>query len=344
MLQQTQVAVVLPYWTAFLARFPTIEALAAAPQDAVLTAWKGLGYYGRARNLHRAAQVVAQEHAGRLPDTLEALKELPGFGPYTAGAVASIAFGREAPIVDGNVARLFARLFEVEGPPGERAREKQLWAHATALVKGPRPGDLNQSLMELGATVCRPEAPQCPACPVRAHCGALSHGRVDELPPPKVRRAPTPLRLAVAVWQRKDRFLLARRVDRGLFGGLWELPTAPLGEDDTPAGAEAGLSLVLGTKLALGPGLGRIERTLTHRALTLELFPVRAGRAPKSPGDGYVEQAWCTADEARALGMSTAMTHALDLALRRSRTPQPIARPEVATPLSAPGQRRRRAG
>src|SRR5690606_21752002 len=181
MLQQTQVSVVRPYSPAFLERFPPVTARAEAPLERVLEAWKGLGYYGRARNLHRAARVIVAEHAGLLPDTLEGLKALPGFGPYTAGAVASIAFGLEAPIVDGNVARVFSRLFELDGLPGDRAREKQLWALAGQLVKGRSPGDLNQSLMELGATVCKPEAPTCPGCPVRAHCGALANGRVHEL-------------------------------------------------------------------------------------------------------------------------------------------------------------------
>src|SRR5690606_47950 len=128
---------------AFLDRFPTVDALAAAPQEEVLRSWKGLGYYSRARNLHRAAQAIVERHAGKLPASLEALRALPGFGPYTAGAVASIAFGLEAPLVDGNVARVFSRLFGLDAPPGDRVREKRLWALAAALVPGPRPGDLN---------------------------------------------------------------------------------------------------------------------------------------------------------------------------------------------------------
>ncbi|HEY1908255.1 MAG TPA: A/G-specific adenine glycosylase, partial [Myxococcaceae bacterium] len=178
MLQQTQVSVVLPYWTAFLARFPDLDSLARASLDDVLAAWRGLGYYARARNLHRAAVAVVERHAGGLPDDVDALRALPGFGRYTVGAVASIAFGKEVPLVDGNVARVLARLAGLEGPTGDAGREKQLWALAEALVQGERPGDWNQALMELGATVCRQEQPTCLLCPVRAHCGALASGRV----------------------------------------------------------------------------------------------------------------------------------------------------------------------
>lgn len=317
MLQQTQVSVVRPYWRAFLDRFPDVSTLAAAPQEEVLRLWKGLGYYGRARNLHRAAQVIVETHGGQLPDSHAALKALPGFGPYTAGAVASIAFDLPAPIVDGNVARVFSRLFGIDGLPGDRAREKQLWALAEALVEGPRPGDLNQSLMELGATVCRPESPDCPGCPVRRHCVALATDRVASLPPPKVRRAPTPMTLASAVWVRDGRLLLARREASGLFGGLWELPSVELNAGAEPLEALRG---ALGRSLELGASLGQVQRTLTHRALTIELFPVQKGRVPRKPGAGVVELAWFTPDEAHALGMSTAMARALELAIRWLRT------------------------
>ena len=224
MLQQTQVSVVLPYWTAFLARFPDVGALARASLDEVLAAWRGLGYYARARNLHRAAQAVAERHGGRLPDDVDALRALPGFGRYTVGAVASIAFGRAVPLVDGNVARVLARLFGVEGATGDASREKRLWALAEALVEGERPGDWNQALMELGATVCRPEQPTCLLCPLRARCVALAAGKVTEIPAPKVPSRRQALHLAVVAARRGDAVLLVRRDGTGLFGGLWELP------------------------------------------------------------------------------------------------------------------------
>ncbi len=314
MLQQTQVATVIPYWERFLLRFPTVEALAAAPLPDVLAAWRGLGYYSRARNLHRAAQEVVARFGGRLPSTAAELLTLPGFGRYTSGAVASIAFGEPAPLVDGNVARVLSRLFEVEGAPGDRAREARLWALATELVVGERPGDFNQALMEHGATVCRPESPLCLLCPVREGCLAYLHGRVDELPPAKVRAAPKRMTLAVAVWAHEGRLLLARRAEKGLFGGLWELPAAEV-EDDTPdAESATRLATALGAKLSARGHLGTVRRQLTHRALSLRLLRVDGHQRP-TQAPAFRELRWCTPDEASALGMSTAMHKALEAAI-----------------------------
>ncbi len=314
MLQQTQVSTVISYWERFLTRFPTVAVLAAAPLDDVLAAWRGLGYYSRARNLHRAAQEVVARFDGRLPSTAQALLTLPGFGRYTAGAVASIAFGEEAPLVDGNVARVLSRLFEVEGPPGDRAREARLWELAGALVKGERPGDLNQSLMEHGATVCRPERPLCLLCPIRGSCLAFQHGRVDELPPAKVRAAPRRLTLALAVWPHEDTLLFARRANKGLFGGLWELPSAEVEHEAPDTALAASLSEALGVRLTAKAALGTVQRQLTHRALTLRLLRVSARRRP-SQAPAFHELRWCTPAQASGLGMSTAMQRALEAAL-----------------------------
>jgi A/G-specific adenine glycosylase len=294
MLQQTQVSVVLPYWTAFLARFPDVATLARASLDDVLAAWRGLGYYARARNLHRAARAVLEQHGGRLPDDVEALRALPGFGRYTVGAVASIAFGRAEPLVDGNVARVLARLFAVEGMTGDAAREKQLWSLATALVEGERPGDWNQALMELGATVCRTEQPECLLCPLRSRCLALAAGKVAEIPAPRISPQRQVLHLAVAAVRRKDAILLVRRDGTGLFGGLWELP----GVECTP-GSELEALRARWPGITARP-LGRVERTLTHRALTLEIFAVERLAPPEGAR-------WVTAAEAEALGISAAM-------------------------------------
>ena len=296
MLQQTQVSVVLPYWTRFVGRFPDVDALARASLDEVLAAWRGLGYYARARNLHRAAKAVVERHAGRLPGDVEALRALPGFGRYTVGAVASIAFGREVPLVDGNVARVLARLFGIEGATGDAAREKRLWALAGALVQGERPGDWNQALMELGATVCRPEQPACLLCPVRSPCVALASGRVADIPAPKAPPRRQALHLAVAAARRGDAVLLVRRDGTGLFGGLWELP----GVECAPG---TGVESLRARWPEIGPAprpLGRVERTLTHRALTLEVFAVER----LSPPDGA---RYVTAAEASTLGISAAM-------------------------------------
>ncbi|OJH40789.1 A/G-specific adenine glycosylase [Cystobacter ferrugineus] len=314
MLQQTQVATVIPYWERFLQRFPTVEALATAPLPDVLAAWRGLGYYSRARNLHLAAQDVVARYGGKLPSTAAQLLTLRGFGRYTAGAVASIAFGEPAPLVDGNVARVFSRLFEVEGLPGDRVREARLWALATELVSPERPGDFNQALMEHGATVCRPDNPLCLLCPVREDCLAWRHGRVNELPPAKVRAAPKRMTLALAVWAHAGRLLLARREEKGLFGGLWELPAAEI-EADTPDPESAGkLTQALGTPVRVEAVLGTVRRQLTHRSLTLRLLRVTGSTHP-TRAPAFRELRWCTPEEASSLGMSTAMHKALEAAL-----------------------------
>ena len=311
MLQQTQVSTVIPYWRRFIERFPEVASLAEAEVPEVLALWRGLGYYARARNLHRAAKEIVARHGGALPSTARELLALPGFGRYTAGAVASIAFGQAAPLVDGNVARVLARVFEVEGAPGDRPRERQLWAIAAELVDAARPGDFNQALMELGATVCRSENPSCGTCPIGQHCRALAADRVRELPPPRVRPEKRPLRMAVAVWRRGEAILLARRAERGLFGGLWELPAVELGADgDRRAVARAFRSLF--GPVAVGEPLGTVKRTLTHRSLTLDLFEIKGRFAPRENA-AICEWRWARPSEISALGMSTAMERALSI-------------------------------
>ncbi len=312
MLQQTQVDRVVRYWTRFLERFPTVAELAAADLTDVLAAWRGLGYYSRARNLHRAAKELVARHGGELPRTGEALRELPGFGRYTAGAVGSIAFGLEVPLVDGNVARVLSRALEVEGPPGDRAREDALWSAAAVLVAGPRPGDFNQALMELGATVCLPSSPLCLLCPLQASCGALAHGRVGELPPARKAAQRKRLELAVAVCRHEGDVLLARRPEAGLFGGLWEMPTVELGPS---ASGDAALERLLGKRAAVGPELAVVERTLTHRELVLRLHPVELRRLLPEPPAPYVEWQWVKPEDTRALGISSSMQAALEEAV-----------------------------
>ena len=188
MLQQTQVAAVVPYFGRFVARLPTLADLAAADEQTVLRLWQGLGYYARARNLHKAARAIVQDHGGEVPRTVEALLRLPGVGRYTAGAVASIAYDVPAPILDGNVIRVLCRLDRIEADPRTPAVQKQLWARAAELVpdeRGGRPGDFNSALMELGATVCIPRTPQCLICPIAAFCQARAAGVQDRIPPAK---------------------------------------------------------------------------------------------------------------------------------------------------------------
>lgn len=308
MLQQTQVDRVIGYYQRFLTALPTIESLANASVPDVLALWRGLGYYSRARNLHKAAQEMVARFGGAMPKDLDSLKSLPGFGRYTAGAVASIAFRQAVPLVDGNVARVFSRLFEIDGAPGEKTREALLWRIAEHLVEGQRPGDFNQSLMELGATVCLPSKPLCLLCPVQTWCAALEKGRVSELPPPKKAAKRKKLELAVAVVQRKGVVLMARRSESGLFGGLWEMPTVEIGADGN---GYAAIRSMLGKRATIGPEMSVIERTLTHRDLRLHLYPVVLPPKLREVPEGFAEWSWVPVTETHALGMSSAMAAAL---------------------------------
>jgi A/G-specific adenine glycosylase len=224
MLQQTRVEQGIPYFHRFLEAFPSVEALAQAPADRVLKAWEGLGYYSRARNLHKAAQVVAREHGGIFPRTVEALNRLPGVGRYTAGAIASIAYGVPAPVLDGNVKRILSRLFNVSTAIDDHATTQALWARAEALVPRNAPGEFNQALMDLGATVCTPRNPRCDACPVATHCRARAEGVQEERP---VRRPRKPLpkhELVAGIVRRGGKYLLGKRGPNGMLSGLWEFP------------------------------------------------------------------------------------------------------------------------
>lgn len=269
MLQQTRVEAVVPYFARWLERFPTLDSLAQAPLDDVLKQWQGLGYYSRARNLHRAAREVADRFGGRVPDNVEQFRALPGVGRYTAGAVQSIAFGHAEPVVDGNVRRVFARWTDQSSPT-----DAALWRLAEALVPGERPGDLNQALMELGAVICTPRNPRCGACPVREHCRAHAAGTQAERPLPK-RARPLPHEdVAVAVIERAGRWLLTRRPVDVRLGGLWEFPgtVRRRGEPTAAAARRAGREAA-GLPVLPGAELGRVEHGFTHLRVTYH--PVR---------------------------------------------------------------------
>lgn len=276
MLQQTRVSVVTPYYVRFLERFPTLVALAQASEEEVLALWSGLGYYARGRRLHAAAREALARHSG-LPASLEALSSLPGFGPYTSGAVASIAFAMRAPCVDGNVARVLTRLFLVEGAPEEQVTRRRLWALAGELVPAGRPGDFNQALMELGATLCGRRAPACARCPLARLCAARRAARELTIPPARRRPERARLDLACAIVERGRTLLLARRPADGLFGGLWELPSAVVAPGEDPRAAlRRELLERLAVRVAPGEELATVERTLTHRRLRLVAYRCRA--------------------------------------------------------------------
>jgi A/G-specific adenine glycosylase len=229
MLQQTQVAAVIPYYERFVARYPDVESLARASQQDVLRLWSGLGYYARARNLHRAARVVARDRGGRFPDTVEGLAQLPGVGRSTAGAIAAFAFGRRAPILDGNVKRLLARCFGVEGYPGQAQVAARLWALAESLLPRRAIETYTQAQMDLGATVCTRARPQCARCPLNTQCVALRDARVPSLPAPRPRKRLPLRRETWLVALHGRRVLLERRPAEGLWGGLWAFPRLAAG-------------------------------------------------------------------------------------------------------------------
>ncbi|MEE9212020.1 MAG: A/G-specific adenine glycosylase, partial [Phycisphaeraceae bacterium] len=233
MLQQTQVATVMDYYKRFIATWPTVGKLAAAGEQQVLRRWQGLGYYRRALHLHAAAKKIATDYGGRVPDTVEQLLALPGVGRYTAGAIASIAFDRPEPILDGNVARVLARWFAITDPLGAPPTRARLWSLAEMMVPRRGAGDFNQALMDLGATVCVPRNPQCDRCPVARHCAARRKGMVDELPVVRARRAPRQVTHHVVAVRRgshprsrKWRYLFEQRPSDGLWSRMWQMPTA----------------------------------------------------------------------------------------------------------------------
>ncbi|TMQ73850.1 MAG: A/G-specific adenine glycosylase [Candidatus Eisenbacteria bacterium] len=291
MLQQTQVATARPYYDAFLVRFPTLAALARAKPAEVLDAWAGLGYYRRARHLHEAAQTVMREHAGRVPDDPEAFGRLPGVGRYTRGAVLSICFDRPLPVLDGNVARVLARLFAVPAAIRDPRGARRLWALADVLVPMRRPGDWNQAVMELGATLCTPRAPACGRCPLRKSCRALAMGRVEEFPPAAQRRATETVCRAVALIARGGRVLMARR-EGPLLTGLWEPPGVELTGHASPVRALRPALARLGLKARLAPAGRTVRHTITHRAITVEVWRgTLTGAAPRRAGLRWVDPA-----------------------------------------------------
>jgi A/G-specific adenine glycosylase len=277
MLQQTRVQTVIPYWQRWMAAFPTVRALADAPLDAVLAAWAGLGYYSRARNLKKGAEAVTASFAGELPRRAAELRAVPGIGPYTAGAIASIAFGERTPLVDGNVARVLARVYAIDADIKSTGGQRELWRRAGVLVDalpaGTAPGDLNQGLMELGATLCSPTQPRCLACPIARGCEAARLGAQARFPvtSPRKRIHELPVLARAALWLAdRDQIVLARRVPEGLFGGLWELPA---GDTASEIARAVGVTRISRAPVAFH------DQTLSHRRLRIEVFAATAPRA-----------------------------------------------------------------
>ncbi len=294
MLQQTQVSRVLEKYDDFCARFPTPEKLARAREQSILAAWSGLGYYRRARYLHQAAKRIVREHGGRVPEDPEALRELPGVGRYTAGAVASLAFGRPAPIVDGNIARALLRLEGREGAADDRETMEWAWARAEALVGAAEGlgevGAFNEALMELGALVCAPAAPKCLGCPLSEMCRARAEGRQEEIPRAKKRaRRRTTHHATVVVTDRRDRLLLERRPETGLWAGMWQAPT--IEREEAPASAEDLKALLAeaGVRLDLGDApKERFDHATTHRLVRFAVWRAEAPAGGEAAGRRWV--------------------------------------------------------
>jgi A/G-specific adenine glycosylase len=290
MLQQTRVETVRPYYARWLRAFPTVQSLARATDDRVLKLWEGLGYYSRARNLHRAAQVVARGYGGKLPRAVEALGKLPGIGRYTAGAIASIAFGERAALVDGNVARVLARVFAIRANVKSPRTLKFLWKLAEGLLPEADAGEFNQALMELGALVCVPSNPGCAVCPMRRVCAARARGLTGQLP--NRGKKPQTVRLAsdVAFVRRNGRILLQRRPRHGLLANFWELPGANR------------------RRFRVGRRLCELRHTITHHRIRLRVLECR----PKAGFQTNGSWRWVTGAELAALALPAAHRRATE--------------------------------
>ena len=329
MLQQTQVATVIAYFERWTRALPSVAALAAAPLDRVLKLWEGLGYYARARNLHRGARAIAATESGALPQSVDALMALPGIGRYTAGAIASLAFNQDAPALDGNVKRVLSRLFAIGpdwratpwpaelGPPPERLGQPDdlLWALDAALLPAGRAGAFNEAMMELGAMVCLPRTPSCDTCPLRAVCAGRASG-APEAYPVKIKKQPVPERIALTavISDATGRMLLGQRPESGLLGGLWEFISSPPGPADAfdPDAAAPALEAVLATRAGLrarvadADFVGVVRHTFTHFRLERHVARIVLRAAPSAiAGDGsYTRLIWADRAEIARLALT----------------------------------------
>ncbi|MBO8164638.1 MAG: A/G-specific adenine glycosylase [Brevibacillus sp.] len=273
MLQQTRVETVKPYYENFMARFPTVEALAEAPEEEVLKAWEGLGYYSRARNLQAAAREVKETYGGRIPDTPEQIAKLKGIGPYTAGAILSIAYDKPVPAVDGNVMRVFSRLLLMDDDIAKPATRKKFEQLVRQTIPPERAGDFNQALMELGALVCLPRTPQCLTCPVFDYCLARKEGVQEMLPVKGKAKPPRPVELLVAVIRRGEQWMINKRPEEGLLAGLWEFPMFEPDRRLTHAEQlEDEVEKRFGLSVSVVDQLPQVQHTFSHLQWNLHVF------------------------------------------------------------------------
>jgi A/G-specific adenine glycosylase len=286
LLQQTQVATVIPYYRRFLARFPNVRALAAANLDDVLKAWEGAGYYARARNLHRAAQEIIARFGGRIPATVDELLTLPGIGRYTAGAIASIAFHRDAPVLDGNVTRVLCRYFNLTDDPKSAGGQRELWNLAAELVPRGQASRFNQALMDLGATVCTPRQPNCRACPLRRGCAARRLGIQEKVPAKRKKKSLPHHEIAVGIVWKRGKILIAKRFANDLLGGLWEFPGGHQEQGESLAQCvQREIREELGIAVQVEEEFAVVDHAYSHFAITLHAFRCRWQRGrPRALG------------------------------------------------------------
>jgi A/G-specific adenine glycosylase len=274
MLQQTRVDTVIPYFEKWMKLFPGISELAKASEDEVLKAWEGLGYYGRARNLHRSARSLVEFHDGVLPGKLDELIGLPGIGRYTAAAIASIAFHEDEPTLDGNIKRIFARVFDIQKPVNHPDSEKKLWSLVEAELPTGRAGDYNQALMDLGASICLPQNPKCQLCPIISLCQAMAKGVQSERPILKAKSSPPHYTYVAAILKNEAKYLLIKRPSQGLLGGMWEFPNDRVGSGEIDL--EEALVILMKERFGLVVKViskqGVYKRAYTHFRLDLHAF------------------------------------------------------------------------
>jgi A/G-specific adenine glycosylase len=314
MLQQTQVATVIPYYQKFMKRFPTIADLAVADQADVLHLWAGLGYYARARNLHAAAQRVVDAYGAIVPDDVDELLTLPGVGRYTAGAIASIAYDVPAPIVDGNVTRVLARLLAIEQDVGDPQTQAQIWETSKRLLPKKRCGDFNQALMELGATICAPKQPRCLLCPWAKQCQAHRRGLESTLPIKRRRTAVKAIHISVAAVEKNGRYYWRQRPQTGLWAAMWELPNIETSPRAKPQAQTKNLEAELGlTELMQWRPVGRTDHQLTHRKIHFTIMRARLANGQSINANGQNNRWLSLSDAPKRLPISTAQQKILKL-------------------------------
>lgn len=307
MLQQTQVATVIPYFVGFLTALPTISALAAAPEEQVLRLWEGLGYYRRARQLHAAARQIVELHGGYFPDKFEQVIQLPGIGRYTAGAILSIAFDVPAPILEANTVRLYSRLWRFDGDPTSRAGQTLLWGAAEALLPRHGAGEINQALMELGSQVCLPRGALCEECPLASLCPTRAAGLQDQIPRVKSKPRVTPVRHLLLAIELRKKFLLRKGRDGDRWAGLWDFPRFELTSGDHVVDSTALANVIaseLGGAIAIGEQLASWRHTVTRYRIELECHAARV-QSRELRGKTSHEQRWFTLEEIAELPLNT---------------------------------------